>query len=129
MADSFRGHFQIEKYVIGDRPVREMAVRSVIVRAEPGRVRGYAWSGSGAITQVELSADGGATWSAARLEPGAHRYSWTAWDHDWVPAGPGRHSLLSRATDAAGNVQPLTQNRNELGYANNQAVPVPVVIG
>src|SRR5205085_11928646 len=59
VAEPFRGHFQVERYVIDGRPLREMEVRAVIVAAEPGRVRGYAWTGRGEVTRVEVSDDGG----------------------------------------------------------------------
>lgn len=127
VADPFRGHFQVEKYVIGDRPVREMEVRSVIVAAGSDGVRGFAWSGLGAISSVELSIDGGATWTRSRLGDEAPPYGWTAWRHDWTP-DPGTYTLISRATDGSGRVQPLDQNWNELGYANNQARPLRVTV-
>ena len=39
-------------------------------------IRGYAWSGAGAITQVEVSVDNGQTWQAAHLEPPRDRFMW-----------------------------------------------------
>lgn len=122
----FEGHFQVEKYVVEGRPVREMAVRSVITGAAPGEVRGYAWSGRGSIVRVELSADQGGSWSEARLGASAPPYGWTEWLVRWKPAGPGEHLLISRATDSTGRTQPLEQSWNELGYANNAAQPVTV---
>ena len=129
ISQPFDGHFQVEKYVVDGRPVREMAVRSVITRAVPGQVRGYAWSGRGNITGVELSCDGGGTWNPAQLGASAPPYGWTEWLVRWKPAGPGEHVLLSRATDSAGRTQPLEQSWNELGYANNAAQPLTVRVG
>ena len=37
------------------------------------------------------------------------RYAWVGWRFDW-DAAPGAHELCARATDAAGNVQPLDAN-------------------
>jgi hypothetical protein len=37
--------------------------------------------------------------------------------------------LSSRATDAAGNVQPVEQPWNHHGFANNEVQRVPVVVG
>ena len=126
IAEPFRGHFQVERYVIEGRPVREMAVRAVITEARPGRVRGYAWTGRGRIRSVELSADGGQTFAPARLAAPAGPYAWVEWVADWQPDGPGEHLLIARATDSTGRVQPLEQSWSELGYANNQARPVSV---
>ena len=50
------------------------------------------------------------------------------WRRRW-DAQPGSYVLSSRASDAAGNEQPLEPAWNVGGYANNavQAVPVTVV--
>ena len=39
-------------------------------------LRGYAWSGAGAITQVDVSVDGGGTWQPARIEEPRDRFMW-----------------------------------------------------
>ena len=68
-------------------------------------VRGLAWSGRGRVTRVDVSADGGKTWHAAKLDepvlPKCHtrfRYAWNWRGRDAV--------LMSRATDETGYVQP-----------------------
>ena len=120
-------------------PVTRMAPRSLMVppgvpefatrerRVEPGRVtvRGRAWSGRAEIARVEVSADGGATWSDARLLPARSRWAWRAWEWEW-DAEPGEHELCCRATDAAGKAQPLEAPWNLGGYANNEVQRVPV---
>jgi sulfite oxidase len=126
VAEPFHGHFQVERYVVEGRPVRQMAVRAVISEARPGRVRGYAWTGLGRVRSVELSTDGGKTFEQARLLPQAGPYAWVEWLADWQPDRPGEHVLVARATDSEGRVQPLEQSWSELGYANNQARPVTV---
>jgi len=136
LTEPFRGRFQVEKYVIDGRPVRETAVRALIVAPpadatlprSPQRVRGLAWSGHGPIRAVELSEDGGSSWMPARLERHPHAYAWTWWEADWTPSREGPLSLLARASDQAGNEQPLHQAWNALGYANNAAVPHPLTV-
>ena len=128
IAEPFRGHFQVERYVIDRRPVQEMAVRAIIISASPGSVRGFAWTGRGTIERVELSADGGRTFVSVRLGRSAGPHAWTEWDADWWPGKPGDHQLIARAIDSAGRVQPLEQSWNELGYANNQARPLTVMV-
>jgi sulfane dehydrogenase subunit SoxC len=76
-------------------------------RVSPGwlEIRGLAWSGHGRVARAELSFDEGGTWEQADLQgpvlPKAHtrfRYLWR-WD--------GRETtILSRAVDEEGNVQP-----------------------
>ena len=53
---------------------------SRIRHLHPGRtpVEGRAWSGEGAISRVEFSADGGRTWADAQLEHQPAKHGWTA---------------------------------------------------
>jgi DMSO/TMAO reductase YedYZ molybdopterin-dependent catalytic subunit len=131
-AEPFRGRFQVEKYVIDGRPVQGIRVRAVIAEpaggeqmaaGRPASIRGYAWAGSAAVAAVDVAIDG--EWHAARPLGESRRYAWREWALDWTPAA-GEHTLLPRATAADGEVQPLEPLWNELGYANNAAVPVLV---
>ena len=90
---------------------------------------GRAWSGFGAVERVDVSVDGGASWQPAELAPASDSpYAWTGWRYVWE-AALGEAELLCRATDAAGNVQPIEAPWNLGGYANNgvQRVRVTVV--
>jgi sulfane dehydrogenase subunit SoxC len=91
-----------------------MEVKSLVTRPSPGltlqgpglyEVSGIAWSGRGAITKVEVSADGGQTWAEAALSapilPRALTRFRLAWKWNGAPA-----VLKSRATDDTGAVQP-----------------------
>ena len=68
-------------------------------------ISGLAWSGSGRISKVEVSADGGKTWAVAALNEPVLRKSLTRfrlpWNWDGRPT-----TLLSRATDETGATQP-----------------------
>jgi DMSO/TMAO reductase YedYZ molybdopterin-dependent catalytic subunit len=143
----FGGHHQRENYCLRQAPEDEgvplsrMQPRSLLIppgipdsgsrartlAAGPVTVRGRAWSGQGEVVRVEASADGGASWSEARLAPAASEYAWRAWDWDW-DAQPGEHELCCRASDAAGNVQPLEPTWNLGGYINNEVQRVPVTV-
>jgi DMSO/TMAO reductase YedYZ molybdopterin-dependent catalytic subunit len=102
---------------------RERAVTTGLVA-----LQGRAWSGHGAIETVEVSADDGATWAAATLEPPElGPWAWQRWTFDWR-ATPGEHVLACRARDAAGNTQPLEAAWNVGGYANNAVQRVRVVV-
>lgn len=68
-------------------------------------VTGLAWSGSGAIRRVEISADGGRTWADAHIEENQQALTLTRFRLPWLWEG-GEAILQSRATDTAGNVQP-----------------------
>ena len=75
----------------------------------------------------EVSADGGETWSEARLGEPVSPFAWRAWSYVWQ-AKPGRHTLCVRARDPEGNVQPTSQPWNYQGVGNNMAQRVDVVV-
>ena len=53
------------------------------------------------------------------------QYSWAMFELEWE-AQPGEYTIMTRATDAAGNTQPAEIPYNEKGYLFNQPVPHPV---
>jgi DMSO/TMAO reductase YedYZ molybdopterin-dependent catalytic subunit len=114
-------------------PVTDLNVKSVIAVpggwARPGnvRVQGTAWSNSSPIARVDVSTDGGQSWKPAKLTGQPTKYGWRVWHHDWKPA-EGKYTLLSRATNMAGQTQPLSQEWNPNGYLWNVAQPVAVTI-
>ena len=75
------------------------------LRAGTHRLGGYARSPGGPITGVRWSPDGGVTWREADLTTSRHRWSWARFDFTWQ-ARPGDHTLMTRATDSAGDAQP-----------------------
>ena len=89
---------------------------------------GRAWSGRAPLTGVQVSTDGGTTWAAADLAPAdpAHPYAWRSWTFPW-DARPGATELLVRAADAEGE-QPVEQEWNRQGMANNLVQRVPVTV-
>ncbi len=114
-----------------------MPVKSIITSLAPNAsvksgmqtVSGKAWSGTGGgITKVEVSADGGKTWNAAKLAQQAGQWSWYAFEYAW-DAKDGNTVLTSRATDAKGNVQPEIPPFNKNGYQYNGWWMVPVTVG
>ena len=101
--------------------------RTRVVRPGSVSLIGRAWSGHGPISRVEISEDGGVVWTdAERRHDPAHPWAWCAWRHMWT-ATPGLRHLTVRATDAAGNVQPLTGPWNRGGFANNAVQRVEVL--
>ena len=59
---------------------------------------------------VELKIDDG-DWHPAQLdERHAEPYCWRFWSYDWKDAEPGEHTLVSRATDEKGRVQPAADD-------------------
>ncbi len=83
-------------------PCPEMPLRNGAGRYE---IHGFAWSGNGRITHVDISPDGGINWTRARLEDPVMPRALTRFTHDWI--WNGKPALLqSRAVDETGFVQP-----------------------
>lgn len=72
-------------------------------------VAGIAFGGTRGIRRVEVSADGGATWHDATLDPPLSEHSWVLWRWTWQPAARGAYTLVVRATDGTGAVQTPTK--------------------
>jgi DMSO/TMAO reductase YedYZ molybdopterin-dependent catalytic subunit len=137
----FTGYFQTERYVMPaseagapSEPLTQMRVRALITQPERGDtvrkgelvIRGYAWSGRGDVTRVDV--DAGQGWQTARLLDEPIPHAWRRWEHI-TRAKPGRLLLRARACDSTTATQPDQPAWNELGYANNaiQRVSIEVV--
>jgi sulfane dehydrogenase subunit SoxC len=103
-----------------------MDVKSLITRPSPGltlprpglyEVSGLAWSGSGAIAKVEVSADGGQTWAEAALTAPVLPRALTRFRFPWKWNGAPA-VMKSRATDSTGDVQP-TRDRLVAEHGTN----------
>jgi DMSO/TMAO reductase YedYZ molybdopterin-dependent catalytic subunit len=90
-------------------------------------LQGRAWSGWAPVERVEVSVDGGATWDDAVLGEQAGPRAWRGWSYEW-DAPAGEHVVCSRATDAAGNVQPVEPPWNLKGFANNEVERLRVTV-
>lgn len=117
-------------------PISRMTVRSLFAAPEAGErvaagkayeVQGVAMDSGKGISKVEVSADGGKTWAEAKLDKDLGKYSWRRWRYAWTPAGAGRHRLMVRATNAAGEGQTAAQ-WNRSGYARNVVESVEVTV-
>lgn len=108
-------------------PVEAMVVKSLIASPEDGAqvgqrpvtLQGVAWGGELSIAKVELSFDEGKTWEPARLVGEDEPYAWRQWQFLWKPAAPGAVTIVCRATDTAGQVQPQTSPWNPSGFLWN----------
>jgi DMSO/TMAO reductase YedYZ molybdopterin-dependent catalytic subunit len=138
----FKGYYQSTKYTVQRRGangvetiiVGPMVVKSEIIRPTPdavlgvgtNRVFGIAWAGEEAVDRVELSTDGGASWSQAELIGPRAPYSWTMWEYLWEVGEPGTYMLLARATSASGRRQPTAHDPLNAGYLIHHPRPLTV---
>ncbi|HUB83788.1 MAG TPA: sulfite oxidase [Bryobacteraceae bacterium] len=116
--------------------IEGMPVKSTITAPEdqqkiplaPTTLRGFAWAGENAIERVEVSTDGGSRWRDAQLSPKQLPFAWRLWSLEWTPADPGYYTVMSRATDTAGRVQPIVAPWNPSGYLWNAIDRVGITV-
>ncbi|MDB5058170.1 MAG: Sulfite oxidase [Chloroflexi bacterium] len=107
----------------------ELSVNSAICNPADGaavaagaqRMSGYAMAGGGRdIARVDVSADGGATWTTADLLDEGSAWTWRLWQAE-LNLPSGSHQLVARAYDEAANTQPeqAAPLWNFAGYMNN----------
>jgi DMSO/TMAO reductase YedYZ molybdopterin-dependent catalytic subunit len=114
------GRFMARDYVTireeqrhGETVWTETSVGRALLKSVPAKVTrqngqyhivGAAWGGP--IQRVEVQIDGG-PWMPATIDRTEDaEFAWKIWSLDWQKPTTGEHTITSRATDIAGNVQP-----------------------
>jgi DMSO/TMAO reductase YedYZ molybdopterin-dependent catalytic subunit len=109
-------------------PITEMVVNSLITNIKDGQrigigkdfdVKGVAWDAGYGIRGVDVSSDGGRTWSPAELGQDLGRYSFRTWTYRFQPAKAGDYPIMARATNRQGSTQTAELIFNPAGYHNN----------
>jgi DMSO/TMAO reductase YedYZ molybdopterin-dependent catalytic subunit len=144
--EPFHGYWQTTDYAywasMDGKPVRralgEMQLKSEIARPRvyetlPANrmytVCGAAWAGETDVTEIAVSTDGGRTWANAEFLDSVRRHAWRRWKFDWLtPKKPGRYTLLARARDAGGMLQPERHDKNYGVYVINHSLPIEVFV-
>ena len=96
--------------------------------ANPFVVHGIAMAGERTIEHVEVSTDGGTSWNDATITTESLPNVWVTWAYEWeLPIG-GNFEVVARATDSAGDTQPMTDAGENLydGRTGWHRVPVTV---
>jgi sulfite oxidase len=91
------------------------------VAAGPVTVRGYAFAGGERhVARVDVSIDGGASWSQAELLEDLGVWAWRHW-RITVDLPAGEHEIVVRAWDSSAATQPEDEAAlwNPKGYVNN----------
>ncbi|OYX40363.1 molybdopterin-dependent oxidoreductase [Sphingomonas sp. 32-62-10] len=108
-------------------PISRMIPRAFITNrasgpapaSRPIALRGIALGGDSGVAKVELSVDNGQHWRSARLGRDFGRYSFRGWDLTLPGMPRGRHTIMVRATNAAGETQRPDAIWNPSGYMLN----------
>jgi DMSO/TMAO reductase YedYZ molybdopterin-dependent catalytic subunit len=105
-------------------PITEMVVNSLITSHSDGAevkagslLGGIAWDGGYGIRAVEISSDGGKTWSAATLGSDLGRYAFRTWS--FPLQNKGKQTVMARASNAIGATQTAELIVNPAGYHHN----------
>ena len=113
---TIRGEKRDGKITWTEKGVSRMNLKSIVarvVRRPSGdlRITGAAWNdGVIPLRSVELKIDD-APWRAVVLGEGLDEpRAWTFWTYDWKNPPAGEHTLVSRARDARGKVQPSAED-------------------
>jgi len=93
--------------------VTHMNIKSFIARVTKDgdryKVLGVILNDGTPIKSVEVKVDDG-PWQPATMDPSTkEKYGWKLFNYTWTNATPGAHTLVSRATDTKGRVQPTEQ--------------------
>ncbi len=97
----------VERWV--ENSVTAIQLKSAIYRVtEMGgtaNIQGFVLNDGTDLESVEVSIDGG-PWQRAQLDPRNTQYSWKLFTYEWNNPSAGEHTIVSRATDVTGHVQP-----------------------
>jgi hypothetical protein len=93
-----------------DAPVQTMSridtpIDGATSAGEELTIGGVAFAADRGIRRVEVSVDGGSTWTDAELLPSLGPSTWAFWRLSWRPRQPGAATIVARATDGTGEVQ------------------------
>jgi DMSO/TMAO reductase YedYZ molybdopterin-dependent catalytic subunit len=103
------GHIEWKETSVGPLNVKSLVGR--VTRRPDGalHITGAAWA-QGPIQSVGLKIDNG-PWMPVQLdEHDRAPHAWTFWSFDWKNPPAGEHTLVSRATDKQGHVQPSAED-------------------
>jgi len=117
-------------------PITEIVVNSLITshrdgeKVKPGKVTisGQAWDGGYGIRSVEVSTDGGRSWSSAAFGQDLGRFSFRPWTFD-LSAKRGKNTVMVNATNKIGQSQTSELIFNPAGYHNNVIQNISLMAG
>jgi DMSO/TMAO reductase YedYZ molybdopterin-dependent catalytic subunit len=114
--------------------ITKLRLKSVVARVtQQGgkhKVIGFVLNDGTPLKSVEVQIDNG-QWQQAKLDPQNTQFGWKLFTYEWTGATPGDHTIVSRATDAKGHVQPTAQEleSKKTFLEDNSQFPRKVKVG
>ncbi|HXD73479.1 MAG TPA: molybdopterin-dependent oxidoreductase [Vicinamibacterales bacterium] len=141
--DPFLGKFQSRWYrtmyeqkidgdtVWNETAVTHMRLKSIVARVtkegSAHKVFGFVLNDGTPVKSVEVKIDNG-PWQAATIQAPAGKYAWKYFTYTWNGATSGEHTVVSRATDSTGYVQPESLPEKKTFLEDNSQFPRKVMI-
>ncbi len=117
--------------VWNETAVTHMRLKSIIARVTKDssglKITGFVLNDGTPLKSVEVKIDNG-PWQAASIQPAAGKYAWKLFTFAWNGATPGEHTIVSRATDKDGYVQPEQLPEKKTFLEDNTQYPRKVVV-
>lgn len=117
------------------RPISTLPVRSFITNvsagdtlpsAKPIELEGIAFDDGSGIKNVDISIDGGIAWLTSTLSESLGRFSFLPWKLTVSFAQKGEATIMVRASNKNGEVQPLRASWNHGGYRRHAIESVAI---
>lgn len=141
----FNGYYQSVDYAFWQRgeagptlvPLTKVQVKAEVARPENNEVvrantkylvKGAAWTADAEITKVEISCDGAKSWSEAMLKGDSIKNAWRLWECEWQTPPPGNYTLMARAIDSRGRVQPTERDADGGAYMISHCLPIELEV-
>jgi DMSO/TMAO reductase YedYZ molybdopterin-dependent catalytic subunit len=141
--DAYMGKYQSRWYrtmheqkvdgetVWNETAVTHMRLKSIVARVtkegSQHKITGFVLNDGTPLRSVEVKIDSG-QWQAATLAPAAGKYAWKLFTYTWQGATPGEHTIVSRATDRDGYVQPEQLAEKKTFLEDNTQFPRKVMV-
>ncbi|MEX2288435.1 MAG: molybdopterin-dependent oxidoreductase [Planctomycetaceae bacterium] len=116
---TLRGERKAGEVVFVETSVLRMNLKSIVARVTRGETKdgliptkayGAVWGDGTDVKSVEVKVDEGPWRPAALDKEPRSKYCWTFFSIDLGGLKPGKHTLVSRATDVNGRVQPTAED-------------------
>ena len=95
--------------------VTKLKIKSIITQPLKGEelgvgaivILGAAYAGESDVQRVEVSLDKGKSWADAQFIGPHEAFAWRQWQYIWEAKEEGDFTLMSRAIDSEGDLQPM----------------------